>query len=528
MTKATTKNINSSPRLGGAKKTRPVVTKAARKTTNTIGKKSSKVETKKKTSSKTTDKKIKPETSKKAQTARKNRKKGSDNEPVDDEEDEGEQPAPGKKRVVLPVTKVAIPKIMAFESRKNSGQVIGDYLSSNNNEQVLVDNGSYSRVTEGKQRDLLHRSTNNRHGMITAMVNAFSNHYPLVLRPQQIWIMILQGVSDHVNSNAAELQSKWMAGGKDSKGGIQKKKLTINSPSFVLGERNRSNGPRTGKNDWASVVCNPDDGSMHANTFLGQIKLNIHRDAYADLLMDEEVDRGLSDTTPIERVCMGITVMTALQSYFSYCMTTTCGFPYIVLEGEKTDWMKIRKSAERLVRERCTSHFSGKWLPALLPLLDKFVEQYEQGHRLTQRGMKGKSSIDSVFWNAMVKRGGTRGSGAMTWLTGWINILFPYISEGKSLNCYAFDPYSSSRAYVRAVDNDYSESARASRGTDIKQFSRGLSKVPVEWNYLGRKMNLEFNSGFVTANQDPDTKEISAELMWFITEKGASKKSGSR
>ena len=31
-----------------------------------------------------------------------------------------------------------------------------------------------------------------------------------------------------------------------------------------------------------------------------------------------------------------------------------------------------------------------------------------------------------MFWQAMVKRGGTRGSGARTWYCGWINALFPY------------------------------------------------------------------------------------------------------
>ncbi len=305
--------------------------------------------------------------------------------------------------------------------------------------------------------------------------------------------MILQGVSVHVNKHAGELQDKWVINAeKHSDDRIKKKTLLVNSDSFILGERDGTTGPRLTVNDWDSMVINP-----IGNRFLNQIKGQIHPDAFADLLVDQET--GLSGTTDVERVAMGITVMTTLKEYFGYTIATSCGFPYIVLEGEKSDWIKIRESAERLVKGRCTSQFADDWLPALLPLLDKFVEEYEKGVQLTATedvtcpatdvkcSAKTEVPIDSKFWNAMVKRGGIPGSGGISWFTGWMNILFPYIGleYDQIINRYAFEAYSPSRRYVEIED----EHCYSPIGPSTKSFPNGLSKVPVEWNYHGKIIN---------------------------------------
>ena len=42
---------------------------------------------------------------------------------------------------------------------------------------------------------------------ITAVHTAFSNHYPLVLSPDAIWLCIMQGLSMHINENSEKLRS---------------------------------------------------------------------------------------------------------------------------------------------------------------------------------------------------------------------------------------------------------------------------------------------------------------------------------
>jgi len=76
-------------------------------------------------------------------------------------------------------------------------------------------------------------------------------------------------------------------------------------------------------------------------------------------------------------------------------------------------------------------------MPALLPLLEKFIQEYEKG--------TNGSAGDDRFWNSCVKRGGTSGSGAKSWFNGWINILFPFINNKE--NGY-MKPYSPTNDYV--------------------------------------------------------------------------------
>merc|ERR1719453_2441128 len=49
------------------------------------------------------------------------------------------------------------------------------------------------------------------HGFIAAATAAFANHYPLSVRPQHFWLMILQGTAVHVRLNAEEVREKWVA-----------------------------------------------------------------------------------------------------------------------------------------------------------------------------------------------------------------------------------------------------------------------------------------------------------------------------
>merc|ERR1712178_324637 len=43
------------------------------------------------------------------------------------------------------------------------------------------------------------------HGFIAAATAAFAKHYPLAVRPQHFWLMILQATAVHVTQNAEEV-----------------------------------------------------------------------------------------------------------------------------------------------------------------------------------------------------------------------------------------------------------------------------------------------------------------------------------
>jgi len=70
----------------------------------------------------------------------------------------------------------------------------------------LIDQGAL--FPESKNINQIKASHEN--GFVAAAAEAFSRHYPLVMAPQHVWMMILQGVSMHVGENSEEMRSKWV------------------------------------------------------------------------------------------------------------------------------------------------------------------------------------------------------------------------------------------------------------------------------------------------------------------------------
>merc|ERR1712178_270376 len=68
------------------------------------------------------------------------------------------------------------------------------------------------------------------HGFISAIITAWSEHLPLVLKPEHIWLLILQGIRAHVDADPE--------GARDRFVGFQgKKTLEIRRDRFVKGSR---------------------------------------------------------------------------------------------------------------------------------------------------------------------------------------------------------------------------------------------------------------------------------------------------
>ena len=294
-------------------------------------------------------------------------------------------------------------------------------------------------------------STGSVNAFVSTAVDAFYRHYPLALRPQHIWLLILQAIAEHVNQNAEKVRSKWV---KHKEG---KKTLAVVRDHFVKGQ----------PNNWASVV---DDGVP--DSFGAQIRENaINIDQLSPKFTG-------TATNAVEHIAYQITVMHVCKEYFDYVVITECGFPYIVMEGSLDDWKMLRAEAETLLKDRCVEKWASEWSKALLPLLDKFVEEY-------QAGTEG----DSAFWNAMCKYGGTGGSGGTTYLSGWLNVFFPYLKNRPNPYCV---PYKAEEGYKL---DPYS--LKIHREPSWTSLPGGLSNAPVTWMYHEKVIPLEFLSGFV-------------------------------
>jgi len=206
-----------------------------------------------------------------------------------------------------------------------------------------------------------------------------------------------------------------------------------------------------------------------------------------------------------------MTVMHAMEKYFDFCMSTECGFPSITLEGSAEDWHSVRRKAEDLVCASCKEEFSSWWLPALLPVLDRFVEQYED-----------TGTVDVQFWQSMAKVGGIGGSGGCTWLNGWYNVFFPQLKSGRrNPFCSAYTPEAGYAKEDASKKNYYAghfggtPAPDGVRGPEPESIPTGVLSAPVSWNYLGQKLPLEFRAGFVGAEQRPDGT-VAPAIGWYI------------
>merc|ERR1711884_1023900 len=87
-------------------------------------------------------------------------------------------------------------------------------------------------------------------------------------------------------------------------------------------------------------------------------------------------------------------MMDAMQHFFRFSYAPRCGFPSVTLLGTVDDWQSVRRNAEEAIKFLTLFDFAFAWLPALLPILDRFVA-----------AAKGEA-VDACFWNAMCKRCG--------------------------------------------------------------------------------------------------------------------------
>eukprot|EP00484_Ammonia_sp_Unknown_P009678 CAMPEP_0197077568 /NCGR_PEP_ID=MMETSP1384-20130603/212682_1 /TAXON_ID=29189 /ORGANISM="Ammonia sp." /LENGTH=439 /DNA_ID=CAMNT_0042516433 /DNA_START=81 /DNA_END=1400 /DNA_ORIENTATION=+ len=299
---------------------------------------------------------------------------------------------------------------------------------------------------------------------LVAALTAWREHYPFRFKPEHIWLLILQGVAVHVDKNAEKLRAKYV-------NHEDKKKLEIEISA------------NPSRKEWQEVI----------EYFVQEI------DKYTVEDTCKLFECDYSTSTLTERIAAKVTIMDICKNYFDYYCEFCCGFPEITIDGTKQDWIKLKQKTEQLLASKVDKKFGEQWGKALLPLLDRFIAAFE-------------GNIDCVFWNSMIKRGATGGSGAFSYYCGWLNILFPFLKERENYYCV---PYSMEREYVK---QGFVLEARGGSGGRVTDYPTGLASAPVTWNKMGQIIKLKFLAGFIGFQQDAKTLEICPNIGWCIAE----------
>lgn len=300
------------------------------------------------------------------------------------------------------------------------------------------------------------------HALLSAMQIAFYDHYPLRLSPDAIWITLARGFALHVNEHAEELRDRFVS----HQG---QKTLVVSRMDFSPGA----------ENPWPEVF----------EEFNGQI-------AERTGGLTELVQAEFSTTGPVEQAVSNLMAMDTFKAYFEYVLYSGCGIPSITLTGTEEDWRTLRQRARRFA-----DFGLEQWTEALDPILEQFV--------------KAKSGNPDVeFWKSMFRYNSESGPAVMT---GWANVLFPYIKDLQTENLYP-NPYLNDWKKRLEIDDaqDWKERNDDPQGVGIGEIPSCFTSVPLKVSWGLEETMMRLVGGLMGVIQDHNTNAVEPECGWVV------------
>ena len=296
--------------------------------------------------------------------------------------------------------------------------------------------------------------------ILNGFYTAHTNHYPIRIKPDDIWLLIVQAFSHHVNNNSEELRRMFV----DFDG---KKELIIEYQLNTLDEVNKEY-----LEDFSDKI------NEKMKKFLGEHLMNI-------------LTPDFTTTDYNSLIVCKISIMGAFKKYFDYTMFLTgCGIPYLILEGSADDYKKIKAKAKELKR------YKFDWyINKIIPHIDKMIKAKE-----------GK--IDENYFKNMIQtkeeteiEPGLSGEADTEYkvdhLCGWFLNFFAYIGDGNG-NYKHFD-------------------LKSLKVNDFDKFPSQMLTVPFKIIDVNRNIhNMEYKVGFLGCDKN-EKNEIFSVSGWIVS-----------
>ncbi|MDN3578048.1 DUF4419 domain-containing protein [Chitinimonas viridis] len=311
---------------------------------------------------------------------------------------------------------------------------------------------------------LVHCDT--RHPLASAAHDAFYYHYPLIIRPDDIWFCIAQGFATHLKLNAQALRGRLV----QHEG---QKKLSVARPDFRLGQ----------DNPWPEVF----------DAFSQQIRTEVGKPA--DLLAAH-----FSTSTQLEVAAFDICLMDGFQAYFEYELLIGCGIPEITVHGTSDDWLSM------IPRLRAMAEYGlEQWVKALEPVLQQIAAT-------------ASGQVDKDFWLSFFRY--QSGSGPAE-LTGWLLTLFPYLIGDDCTEALEPNPYLANWHQRFDIANQRSSpfiDHQDIQGPCISRIPQALVSAPVRLKdqRTGEEHALRVVAGPFGVAQQPETLALYPAFGWAV------------
>lgn len=256
----------------------------------------------------------------------------------------------------------------------------------------------------------------------------------------------------HVNLNSKELRTKFV----DFEG---KETVEILTP-----------GISGGAEDWESCLIDFKEG---VEKKIGKTNTRLMLPSF-------------SGTTSTESAVFNVLLLGTTKDYMNYSRLTCCGIPSIHITGSLEDWCKIKGRVELFEIWDSDKVKLDWWTKPLMKALDKIINSLG-------------GDTDLTFFDEFYKNSGMSGG---PYVTGWVNVLFPYLIEGRKN--YFVDYFARDK-----LDNRF--------GALANHFPSCFSEVPFVWRILGGDIhNMSWAAGFVGATIDPGLNALKPVLGWAV------------
>ena len=302
-----------------------------------------------------------------------------------------------------------------------------------------------------------------RNYFILALHAAFMYHLPFQLRPDDIWIVIAQGIATHITENAEALRTKFV----DFDG---KKEIIVRDDSLNINSKN---------NDWSFVLNQFDEGIR-----------NLTNNDISDLMTCD-----FSTSSIVTQTASKCVLFKAMGEYFKFTTMTLSGIPEIRLVGSLADWKKVQTKCQKLKQMNIGLDF---WLQHLLPVIDNIVD--------TVTILSGDGELNERlhdFWDSIYHLQSQSGGDGVS---GWVKTLFPYdIHQKKNPEL--------------DWELDKQREITMSIAMSPQDFPGSFSRAPMIWKYFDMEIKCGMYGGIFGFAQQAESGCIAPVIGWVIAGK---------
>lgn len=217
-------------------------------------------------------------------------------------------------------------------------------------------------------------------GFYSAFERAWATHGGVIISPDDIWMAIQLQFCQYMDKNAEELRDVFV-----SHSGKQELKVDMTGVGM----------------NWSVFMQRMGD------EIKGKTKVDT----------DKSFLPQFSTSSKLDGTLKRLALMDCMQQYFSYTMSSLCGIEKVGFEGTLDDWTLLRSTVEGLAQFSVPSKVPSKyfsdlkvWVKELLYVIDNFIATYTG------------APVPVEFWNSCINIHRTYGSGASTYLKGWMTL----------------------------------------------------------------------------------------------------------